>query len=374
MPDFRFLLPTINQLTPDQRQALISEDPIIVTGGPGSGKTAVSVLRLRQLCANDQNVLFFTYNRTLMAAIRGIARAHRFNPLNIKSFYEWYFQETGGFVDEDSTDQVKRRLTILSNTSDLELDEIIVDEAQDLGANILGNLNIISDAVSCGADRDQDIKRKYENDSETTIRRLLTEKQDAVHYLLRTNYRNTMQIFAFARAFVPDNPRPNTMNLSKLGAGDLPEVYSALSFTGQLQKLLDIVLLNRQVNIGIFAHTKTQVRNIKDYLGEHGVECSYYYNNMPSIDRIQMENNLQTPFITTLNSCKGLEFDIVILPFFEDSDYFLSKGYTYLSHYYVAATRSKRQLFLLCERPPAVVLNLNRDLYRHNGNAPQFNF
>ena len=50
MPDFKFRLPAITELTSLQQVAYHSVKPIVVTGGPGSGKTVISVFRfLRQI-------------------------------------------------------------------------------------------------------------------------------------------------------------------------------------------------------------------------------------------------------------------------------------------------------------------------------------
>ena len=86
MPDFRFNLPTLAQLTPTQQIALMSNEPILVTGGPGSGKTVVSVRRLLRLKQANQKVKLFTFNRTLMSAIRGLARSENFDSSIVDSF------------------------------------------------------------------------------------------------------------------------------------------------------------------------------------------------------------------------------------------------------------------------------------------------
>ena len=71
MPDFRFRLPPIGELTNAQQIAYNYEGGLMVTGGPGSGKTVVSIYRFRRTMLNDQNGMFFTFNRTLMAAVKG---------------------------------------------------------------------------------------------------------------------------------------------------------------------------------------------------------------------------------------------------------------------------------------------------------------
>jgi superfamily I DNA/RNA helicase len=55
--------------------------------------------------------------------------------------------------------------------------------------------------------------------------------------------------------------------------------------------------------------------------------------------------------ITPFKSSKGTEFDTVILPEFDRYKWFLENGHTVKENdYYVAFTRTKSNLFLLCRK------------------------
>lgn len=75
MPDFIFRLPLDNQLTDAQRIALEYETSIVISGGPGSGKTVVTINRFLIPVKNNQDAMLFTYNKTLLASIKGLLRA-----------------------------------------------------------------------------------------------------------------------------------------------------------------------------------------------------------------------------------------------------------------------------------------------------------
>ena len=97
---------------------------------------------------------------------------------------------------------------------------------------------------------------------------------------------------------------------------------------------------------------------------------------MDKDDERVMFDQMKTPFIVTYDSCKGLEFDIVIMPFFDDAQAALNKlkrhkeGDKYIieknadgtnkmwatiNHYYVGATRAKTLLYVLCYLKPSIL-------------------
>jgi len=306
MPNFRFNLPTLGQLTPEQQIALMSNEPILVSGGPGSGKTVVSVRRLLRLRQGNQRVKLFTFNRTLMAAIRGLARSENFEPTIVDSFYDWYYSNTNGIFANDNAQQISQRFTNYSQANGGRFAEVLIDEAQDFEHRIVQSLNALASRVSCGADRDQDIRNIYGNNAEEQIGAILRGFENFQEQLLGSNFRNTREIFAFARKFVPNNPRPNRINLETLPVGDKPELYDHLNHNQQLEKIKDIVSLNQaNSNIGILVHYNNEVDRIRNYFSDNQISHSYYYKGMNRNDQIETENNLQTPFITTFASCKG---------------------------------------------------------------------
>ena len=375
MSNFRFNLPTLAQLTPTQQIALMSNDPILVTGGPGSGKTVVSVRRLLRLKQSNQNVKLFTFNRTLMSAIRGLARSENFESSIVDSFSDWYYNNTKGIFATDNAVDIANRFKQYSNSNGGKFSELILDESQDFVHRIIQGLHQLARKVSCGADRDQDIRNIYGNNAEEQIRSILNGFQTTHEHLLEQNFRNTREIFAYARKFVPNNPRPNRINLNTLPVGDKPEVFDNLDEAEQLKKIGEIVSLNQNnSNIGILVHFPKQVDKIRAYLKQNNLVHSYYYHKMNSLHKWETENNLQTPLITTFASCKGLEFDIVVLPLFESVDWAMNKGHATANHYYVAATRARRQLFIFYEHKPTILNNFEKALYKLNGMDELFDF
>ena len=68
-------LPTFTDLTPNQRLALEEEDAIALSGGPGTGKTVVSLWRhIRNHELFQKKSLLLTYTKTLEYYLRQIAK------------------------------------------------------------------------------------------------------------------------------------------------------------------------------------------------------------------------------------------------------------------------------------------------------------
>ncbi len=86
------------------------------------------------------------------------------------------------------------------------------------------------------------------------------------------------------------------------------------------------------------------------------VECSYYHNKLQEVDF-----TISNIHITTFKSSKGLEFDTVIIPNFEDfyrNIEISEKTFVKENDYYVAFTRAKNNLFIIS----TIDFNLNNNV------------
>lgn len=397
MPDFKFRLPPIGDLTLSQRLAYTPRDSILITGGPGSGKTVVSIFRYLRQIGEGQRPMFFTFNRTLMASIRGTLRQRADVLLpdldkettenlvmeTVSSISEWYWNLFRAVLKEEDTDSLQYNFNkFVEKRGGMKFPGLFIDEAQDIEPKIIGSAYLIGQIVSCGADRAQDLQGHYIEPADEMIFKLLNDHDVTRRQGLSRNFRNTREIFKFARQFVPEDIAVQEINLIELDDGDKPEIYQ-LDRDQQFALILRIVEDNPNSNIGILVHTGPQINLLKHFFESNNYRCdgraaqnksfSYYKHRMPDDDKLYMETRLQTPFILTFDSCKGLEFDIVIMPMFEKADWALEspkrkkdgttdyladgtpKFYSSRNHYYVAATRARRSLFLMYEQKPSIL-------------------
>jgi superfamily I DNA/RNA helicase len=410
MPDFIFRLPL--RLTDAQRLAIDDfDESLVVTGGPGSGKTTVTIFRFLTPVKNNEDALLFTYNRTLLASIKGILRnkaEELFGGLNeatinsvienkVSSFYKWY----GWF--ETSYDEETIGIKFASKINSRggrKYAEIFFDEGQDLTPSVFAKAFLLAEKVTCGADNAQDLQSNFPPDEALSI--ILEKLNNQKHtdlQPLEQNFRNTKEIFEFARGFVPNDTNVQDLDTSELPNGENPEILDNLSTDSQLSKIKEIIEANPASNIGILVNYGNHVLDIKNHLEKNGYSCkadapdnrtfSYYYNGMPQNEEQVMFDRMKTPFICTYDSCKGLEFDVVIMPFFNDAENALTKKvpkkvkneegkwvvakdpsgniiyeknadgtikmWAIRNHYYVGATRARTLLYVMCYHKPNIL-------------------
>jgi superfamily I DNA/RNA helicase len=388
MPDFKFSLPLITALYPDQQLAYYPRQSMLVTGGPGSGKTVVTIFRFLRPIRENKDILLFTFNRTLIYSIRGTLRDRAeelFGTLNeeqiekivetkLATFYQWHKDNVCYFNPQVTEDVcgINFQNFITNQRKNIKFAELFFDEGQDLPRSVYSSAFKLANSVSVGADKDQNFKGFYPSDNvEDIILEKLNNQSPSKWQLLSGNHRNTKEICELAKKFVPDNLVLQGKSCNGLRSGNAPEIELGFNTTKQLEYILRIITQNPNSNIGILVHFKNKVIDIKNYFESQGLSCkadaqtdksfSYYYHGMNHTDEIVMMKKLKTPFITTYDSCKGLEFDIVIMPFFEQSNWAMTnkndegRFWATRNHYYVAVTRAKNDIFILCDDKPNVL-------------------
>lgn len=326
MSGYYFNLPPVTELTVAQQSALNETEPIALSGGPGTGKSVVSVWRHMRNFHRGRPSLLLTYTHTLKQYLRSCCQQQ---------------EETRAanhigtsFADKPVVKGIYQ--------------EIIIDEAQDLAPDYYNDIRRLGIDISYGADDSQILYR----DHCSTTAELQEMFPDNVQCLLDKNFRSTQNIMLFARhafrnLFVPqdiidglaDNP------------GMKPVVAGGLIFN----KILTIIkeLGGEESNIGILTPWKKDVAAIDGWLTSQSIDHSAYASDENGEAYCPPIKNIH---VTTYRSAKGLEFDTVILPEF-DYFYFQKKpriinGNDSLSEedMYVAVTRARSNLFLLNQK------------------------
>lgn len=327
MAKYYFNLPPITQLTISQQAALYETKQIALSGGPGTGKSVVSLWRHISNFEKNKKSLLLTYTTTL----------------------KMYLSECCN--NSIAANNVKTSLKGRPNNGN-GLHEVIVDEAQDLPVNYYEELKQIA-KVSYGADDSQILypeKCSYQHD----LKRVFPEN---VNCVLDKNFRSTQRIMQFAKqafneAYIPSSTISNLSN----NIGELPImlISDGNNFEStndkQNNSILEIIESFRSDthNIAILVPWKSAAIDFENVIKDTIDDYSIYYE-----DSTRFPNGcepIKNVHITTFKSAKGLEFDTVIIPNFHKykevnslPEYFHLKW----NDYYVAVTRARSNLYLI---------------------------
>ena len=337
---YYFNLPLITELTLDQQHAVDETNPLALSGGPGTGKSVVSLWRhIRNHSTGLRNSLLLTYTKTL----------------------EHYLRASANTQDENAGNNIDRIFWWLShNATDYE--EIIIDEAQDMGRLRFERFFNYSTNISYGADQRQSIYLS-QGELNELLNWLNTDLrfQNNVPITLSRNFRNSKEILLFTRSVFPNFMIPqNTIDGARaIGLKPIMKLDIGWDIDGQADEIVDIItdFQSDTHNIAVLVPTQNMVDS--------------YYNAIRgklaaniALTKFRAEDDnfegLSGIHVTPFKSSKGTEFDTVIIPEFDRYTWFMQNGHTVKENdYYVAFTRTKSNLFLLCRNGFPNICDIN---------------
>ena len=193
MAGYYFNLPQITQLTVPQQAALNETKQIALSGGPGTGKSVVSLWRHISNYQQSKKSLLLTYTTTLSR----------------------YLSACCSTQSSAAAKNVGRSYKDRNRIMREKWAEIIIDEAQDLSKDYYSSISI----VSYGAD-DSQILYPAKSITQIELKELFPDNKD---YVLDKNFRSTQRIMQFAKAVFPDAYIPqSTITGLASNIGELP--------------------------------------------------------------------------------------------------------------------------------------------------------
>lgn len=325
---YYFNLPLITDLTPDQQRAVDETNPLALSGGPGTGKSVVSLWRhIRNHATGVRNSLLLTYTKTLEHYLKASASTQNANAGESISRFDKNSNEFVGY------------------------EEIIIDEGQDITKSRFERFFNYSNLISYGADERQSVYISQEELDEL-LNWLNTDQrfQSNVPITLNRNFRNSKEILLFTRSVFPNYMIPqNTINgATATNLKPILKLNIGWDIESQVNAIVDIVndFQSDTHNIAVLVPTTAMVNNyyqqIRNNL-DNNIGITKYQNELDNFE------GLSGVHVTTFKSSKGTEFDTVIIPEFDRYTWFVQNGHTVKENdYYVAFTRTKTNLFLLC--------------------------
>jgi superfamily I DNA/RNA helicase len=369
----RFTLPGIHELNKDQDEALAlpMEGRHLIIGGPGTGKSVVALLRARRLKKENKTYRVLVYNNLLQHS-----NSHLFGkdqPFRAGTWDKWFRRhfETRLSVRDVPTlepddrgyraidwEDVERQVQSLDNVPDQDDFDpsdkfIVIDEGQDMPPTFYQTLVKLGfENFYVAADQNQQIHPDRCSSRQKIEDTLVIESDETLE--LKTNYRNTRPIALLARHFYPDDPASPKPDLPDLiPAAETPELWTyGTANTATLAAIADKILQLSDRNIskliGIITPDNIVREKFNDALSRANPELD---NDKPPV-RTFVSGQKELPdfgqggiMVINAHSCKGLEFDTVILA---DIDQHKPKHpHTLKARFYVMVTRAREHLMLL---------------------------
>lgn len=365
----KFELPGIQDLNKDQDVALAMplRGQHLIIGGPGTGKSVVALLRARRLAQEQYRYRILVYNHLLEGSNRHLFGG---NPsLTSKTWDKWFrdlyrhiFRSSAPTLDSKVAGGYRpvdwEAIEHRSDNADLKpaLNEsyfLVVDEGQDMPPVFYKTLvNWGLENFYVVADQNQQIYPNQCSSRQDLENVLGVETKDTLE--LRANYRNTQPIALLAQHFYPADPASPKPDLPIFRPALTPELWiydepGAPSFSEIIARILTLSDRNPRKLIGIITPNH-KVR--EKYLFELEAISIKLDNGKPPIQTYTSSNSVELAFgqggimVISAQSCKGLEFDTVILA---DIDQHAPKHalHTLKSRFYVMITRARDQVMLL---------------------------
>ncbi len=367
----QFNLPGIHELNKDQDEALAlpMAGQHLIVGGPGTGKSVVALLRARRLARNDKRYRTLVYNHLLDRSNRHLFGSEQ--TFSAKTWDSWFREIYKGYcgsvptlepnrprgyrpIDWKTVEEQVQSLDDIENQND---EFLVIDEGQDMPPAFYRTLiDLGFENFYVAADQNQQIhpdKCSSRQDIEDT---LAIEPGDTLE--LRTNYRNTRPIARLARHFYPADPaspRPDLPDaIDAISAAATPALWTyGTKNTATLAAMADNILRlsdrNPRKLIAIITPDNKVRQKFEDALVRADPKLD---NDKPPIQTFVSGQKEALPdfaqgglMVINAQSCKGLEFDTVILA---DIDRHQPKDtHALKARFYVMVARAREQVILL---------------------------
>ena len=334
------------------KKALNSEDSLVVKGGPGTGKSLLSIEIAKRESKRVNQVLHLMYNVPLSQYVGQCTDLADYSNIETLTYHKWIYKLYRERIDsnvpekgresydsdwEVDWDRIERYLE--DSTIGTLYDVVITDETQDFPEVLIRTLRRLSKKMICFIDTNQ----SYE-DNKTSIDELLDALDIKETESLSRGYRTTKEIMEAANVFALDKKDSSVPNNR---GGKYPRVIccddTGDRFDDQNRKIISIIKQYEGKDIGVLVNNEF-MPPLKEVLDLNSIEYSSYrggdnYDNW--IDFTQKGVKL-----VSFGTMKGLEFDIVIIP---NVDLIKKRKSKTKDHnlMYVAMTRAKEELFIL---------------------------
>lgn len=322
-------LPPPDRLTPTQTACVEAptDQPLVLRGGPGSGKTVVLLHRARRLglaTGRPERVATLVYTNILRDFIRSATDELKLPAEQVLTFDHWCRLRHVELIGPPPTtaqghpDFTRIRQQLLaylrSRAVPPSLDAALVDEGQDLDEDCFAILRLSARHVTVAYDLKQSLY--HEPEARELLRALGPGRREQD---LRATYRACPYVVDLACEFIADEAEKEAFRAQAATTQterQTPLLYLAADEADERHRLVEILRerLLRNERVAILFPTLPQVGLFADFLRAQGILA----DRQPQTDlqgrRTPLDFSSGRPAVLTYHSAKGLTFDSVLMP------------------------------------------------------------
>ena len=370
----RFELPGIKDLSKEQEKvrALPKEGQHLVVGGPGTGKSVLALIRVRRHHREEDDYIFLVYNHLLN---RSSEQLFGEGSLNSETWIKWFHKEfkkitnkptpklppdrPDGYqeIDWKEVEKIIEEQP-LRNHGEQSKTFLVIDEGQDMPPEFYTLLIRLGfENLFVVADQNQQIRKQ--NSSRQEIQdRLGIETSDVIE--LKDNYRNQIGVAKLAGEFYTADPASPPPRLPTRGL-DTPsqllyyprkKLSHLVKIILQLadrnpEKLIGLITPNNEVRERYLTSLNLLNKSSSLHLDNGPVPISTYYH---TADPSEVSFDKGGIIVINAQSCKGLEFDIVMLADIDKHRYSPDNHNSTKRLFYVMVARAIERVFMFMQQ------------------------
>ena len=362
----KFELPRIQDLSKEQLavRALPKEGQHLIIGGPGTGKSVLALLRAKRHSRDGDDYVYLVFNHLLHEASKQLFGKELVSQTIDSWFRHLYRDLVGQTIPLHNARASGYRpinwSIVEQTTEELKVDSdrtqqfLLIDEGQDMPWQFYHSLvNLGFSNFFVTADQNQQITENNSSRQEITDC-LGMEAEDVIE--LHQNFRNTDAIARLSKELRTIDPASPPINLPSSRPGETPllRTYN-LSKIDQLMKGILSVVNNRpKFLVGVITPNNNIREFFLDRLCKAAVRLQWTHIH------IQTYFSQQKPAMLTFNeggiivinmqSCKGLEFDVVVLADIDEYRVHKDDLDKTFREFYVMSARAKKRLHMLMKK------------------------
>lgn len=295
---------------------------MIVAGCAGSGKSVIAMYKAQQILDLKGDVILIAFTKSLNRYMQ----QGKENNLEGRFYYHWQWVNQGM----------------------PQADYIIVDEIQDFEKEeIIQFINASRKCFFFFGDTAQSIYRAYGKHTMTIDQ--ISSMTGITVSRLYNNYRLPKPVAKITQGYLglsedKDQVREYSESLYLSKESALPIFIECESKQKQIERIISLINTNKYRNVGILVPENDLVLEIMNAFTAAQFACEFKYNlgYNDSKNKDTLNFKTESPKLMTYHSAKGLQFETVILPFYQGANNSDER-----KALYVAMTRTYRNLYVL---------------------------